>query len=439
MNDMSSRPQHDQDRQQQRPDDDGVVEALENPTLDASGGMGMAASGTAIAAISAEIDKQIATAKRWPRPDDRTILQNRVLPRVTLTTEVAEACIYSLPRGNKNIEGPSIRLAETLFQSWGNCRVASEYLGIDRQNGLVLVRAAFFDLETNALSQAVEPRRITNRSGRLFTPDMISMTAKAAAAIAKRNAILGGISAGVVRESYHAAFSFATGGDEKEFEARKVKALKGFADRFGIAPPDVFKLLQIEDEAQMRPRHLPILRGFFNAMVQGEESYESLMRMRNPAAQDFETVSQPLRDDPPRDVHVDREVTVEATDKQKVQGHTAEVAAADRVIDTTGQVIKDRHADLKPAAADPAKTEQAAKPEVDKQQPGLALGETAEPTNNDEYQKHAEAWIAEATTATSIDQRWKSEKALRQRCKVLPDTLEHLEEVRAQRLAAIKK
>jgi hypothetical protein len=405
-----------------------AAEALDNPSaLEMPQGIGGTASATALASVSAEIDKQIATAKRYPRPDDRILLQRKIIPRVTLTPEVAEACTYSLPRGNKNIEGPSIRLAEILFQSWGNCRVASEYLGIDRENGLVLVRAAFFDLETNALSQAVEPRRITGRSGALFSPDMIAVTAKAAAAIAKRNAILGGISAGVVRESYQAAYNYALGDDEKEFDARKAKAMKGFADRFGIEPPDVFKLLQIADESQMRPRHLPILRGFFNAMVQGEETYESLMRLRKAPVQEFETVAHPLRDEAPASVKADREI--EATAKETTKPVEAKAEPKQEA-----KPEPDEKTEIKPDAENPQ--QEPAKQE----RPALKLEpEAQQPTDDAGYKAHAEAWIGAATTATALSQKWNAERALRTRCKASADTIEHLTEMKEERINELRK
>src|SRR4030095_13145064 len=73
----------------------------------------------AIEAISrAEIDVQIATAKRYPRV--LTQVKQDMLEMATIDEETAAACFYSVPRGSKNIVGPSIRLAEIAFSCYGN-------------------------------------------------------------------------------------------------------------------------------------------------------------------------------------------------------------------------------------------------------------------------------------------------------------------------------
>ena len=73
-----------------------------------------------------EIDQQIATAKRFPR----ALAQFRkdALAMATLSVETAGACIYSLPRDGKTVEGPSARFAEIVASSWGNCRVGARVM-----------------------------------------------------------------------------------------------------------------------------------------------------------------------------------------------------------------------------------------------------------------------------------------------------------------------
>ena len=58
----------------------------------------------------AEIDMQISTAKAFPRSLKN--FMDKATSMVTLSEEIAESCIYSLPRGGKNREGVSVRLAE---------------------------------------------------------------------------------------------------------------------------------------------------------------------------------------------------------------------------------------------------------------------------------------------------------------------------------------
>ena len=71
----------------------------------------------------AELDQQIATAHNWPRSPARA--RDMMISLATLDKEMAEECIYSIPRGGKQIRGPSIRYAEIVLSAWGNVRCAA--------------------------------------------------------------------------------------------------------------------------------------------------------------------------------------------------------------------------------------------------------------------------------------------------------------------------
>src|SRR5471032_1019018 len=78
------------------------------------------------AITKAELDGQITTARAFPRSVKRFI--NRCTDLATLNEDVAESCMYALPRGGKTIEGPSARFAEILQSSWGNCRAGARVI-----------------------------------------------------------------------------------------------------------------------------------------------------------------------------------------------------------------------------------------------------------------------------------------------------------------------
>lgn len=50
---------------------------------------------------------------------------DRILKSCTRET-LAQSAVYSYPRGGQSVEGPSIRLAETLAQEWGIFNMALE-------------------------------------------------------------------------------------------------------------------------------------------------------------------------------------------------------------------------------------------------------------------------------------------------------------------------
>lgn len=145
---------------------------------------------SAITAITkGEVDLQIATAKEFPR--SLAIFQKNAIALATLTREGAASCLYALPRDGKMIRGGSVRLAEVLLSTFGNCRVEGRSVG--EYDGHIICRGAFWDLESNVMVVKESRRRITTKEGRRYSDDMITTTMNAAISIAIRNAILAGI------------------------------------------------------------------------------------------------------------------------------------------------------------------------------------------------------------------------------------------------------
>ncbi len=102
----------------------------------------------------AAIDVQIATAKNYPRNVQRAISNSIAI--VTLDSETASTCTYSLPRGGKPITGPTVHLAKILAQNWGNLRVEAKVISVDKTQ--ITSQAIAFDLENN-LAIKVEVKR----------------------------------------------------------------------------------------------------------------------------------------------------------------------------------------------------------------------------------------------------------------------------------------
>ena len=133
----------------------------------------------------AEIESQIATAKRYPR--DIQVFKDKLMTMANIDQETAEGCYYALPRGGKAIDGPSVRLAEIALTCWGNCAAEADVLYEDER--FIYAMGQCRDLENNISVRVKVRRRITNRNGQRFNDDMIAVTANAACAIALRNAI----------------------------------------------------------------------------------------------------------------------------------------------------------------------------------------------------------------------------------------------------------
>lgn len=125
----------------------------------------------------AEVQAAMMIARANPR--DPIAAMDRILNACT-RPGLAESAVYTYARGGSDISGPSIRLAETLAQQWGNFQFGIREL--EQRNGESTVQAFAWDVETNTRREVtfqVQHLRFT-RSGskRLDDPrDIYEMVA----------------------------------------------------------------------------------------------------------------------------------------------------------------------------------------------------------------------------------------------------------------------
>jgi hypothetical protein len=270
---------------------------------------------TVSAIMRAEIDTQVATARQYPR-NIRRVMSN-ITSLATLDEATAEECLYALVRkgdgGNKPIEGPSIRLAEVAAQCYGNCRIDARVVAVNRQEKYVEAVGVFHDLETNMASSATVRRRISTKTGRVFSDDMIIVTGNAACAIAKRNAILAGIPKGVYRQAYLAAREIVAG-NVSTLSVNREKAIKAFA-AYGVTKEQILEVLSAESEMDIKVDHIATLRAMFATIKNGESTVDEMFGKNAPA---HEVVQNPLSDKLP-------EKTAEASTAATVEKKAAAV------------------------------------------------------------------------------------------------------------------
>lgn len=227
-------------------------------------------TGAIHAMTAAEIDMQITTAKAYPRSIEKFMRNAQNL--VQMNEDIAGGCIYALPRGGKNIEGPSARFAEIVANAWGNCRAAARPVGEDHD--FVTVQGVFTDLENNVTIGFEVKRRITDKNGNRFNADMIAVTANAAGSIALRNAILKGIPKVYWEGAYRAARAVIVG-DSTTLANKRAKALE-LMQKFGATPEQVFEKLGIKGEAEIMEDQLVVLRGIATTLRDGESTVEEI-------------------------------------------------------------------------------------------------------------------------------------------------------------------
>src|SRR5262245_10558083 len=258
----------------------GPLDALSEPVL-------------AVDLARAELDTAITTAHRFPRRID--ICVQRIEQMALYDEAAAGRCIYSLPRADKAIIGPSIGFANVLATAWGNCRDGGRLLRIDRAEKLVIAEGAFFDLESNRQTNLTATRRISTSKGLLYSDDMIAIAAQAAISVARRNAILNGVPRPLWWPIYERALIIVRGTVETLSE-RRDKLIAAFA-AYGITPERLAMALGVKERKDITIDHIVMLRGMYEALRDGSESAEDLFDPRRMTSGSFDRVENPLEDE----------------------------------------------------------------------------------------------------------------------------------------------
>ncbi|WP_150124067.1 hypothetical protein [Cupriavidus nantongensis] len=222
---------------------------------------------------------QIATAHKFPRSIKR--FRDEALAMVTLNENIAQECIYALPRDGKTIEGPSARFAEVVASAWGNSRAGARV--INDQGEFVTAQGVFHDLERNVAITYEVQRRITDKNGKRYKPDMIGVTANAACSIALRNAILKGVPKAFWSDMYEQARETAIG-NVQTLANRRARALS-VLQRYGVSPEKVFAFLGVAGQEDITVEHLTTLFGITTSLKEGEATAEDVFtgEVRNAA------------------------------------------------------------------------------------------------------------------------------------------------------------
>lgn len=218
----------------------------------------------------AEIDTQIATAKAFPRSPKMFI--DKALSLATLNEDIAASCSYTLPRAGKNLEGPSVRLAEIVCSSFGNIRSGARIIANDGRT--VTAQGICHDLETNNCVTVEVRRRITDRNGKTLSEDMQVVIGNAACSIAFRNAVFKVIPAALVNDVYEKAKEVAKGTAET-LVVRRNKALDYFKG-LNVTEKQICTVLNIKKVEDIDLDKLSELQGIRSAIKNGDSTIKDI-------------------------------------------------------------------------------------------------------------------------------------------------------------------
>jgi len=224
----------------------------------------------------AEIDMQISTAKKYPR--SITEFVRKASEIISLDTDTAMSCIYRRPvgrdagKGQKIVEGQSIRFAEIIFSTYGNMRV-SDVIAEMTPRWVKAIGYAI-DLESNTAVRREVVESTVKRDGRPFSERMRIVAAKAAASKARRDAMLSVIPKGLLKQLEKLARDVAFGkGDKMTMKKRRDNVLV-WAEKMGIDKKRLFQTIDVKGVDDIGLEELAQLVGLKTAIQDGDITIE---------------------------------------------------------------------------------------------------------------------------------------------------------------------
>lgn len=225
----------------------------------------------------AAIDCQIATAKRFPihQPGQLSKVKDAMLTFATIDEETAQSCFYSLPRGGKVVQGPSVRMAEIAVTCFGNIRSSARTVQVvaTGDNPHVIVQAATHDLENNVAVCIEKRRRITKKRGKdQVDEDDINLAVNSGIAIAFRDAIFKVVPLALIKPVYEQAKRVAIG-DIKSLATKRTTVV----ERLQKMGATIERILAVADARKVEDitlEKLELLIGLGTALKDGDTTLE---------------------------------------------------------------------------------------------------------------------------------------------------------------------
>jgi|WetSurMetagenome_2_1015567.scaffolds.fasta_scaffold06020_13 hypothetical protein len=209
-----------------------------------------------------EVQAQVVLARQFPR--DPLLATDKILKECRRVS-LAEQAIYSYPKGGQQITGPSIRLAEAIIRSWGNCLAGLTEVDRNKESSSMLAYA--WDLETNTMIRKefkVPHSRDTKKGKQILTDDrdIYEMTANQGAR-RMRACILGLIPGDVVDAAMEECNKTLTANVGSVQDA--IKNMLLVFEKIGVTKQMIEKRLQHRIEST-QAAEIVSLRGVYNSI-----------------------------------------------------------------------------------------------------------------------------------------------------------------------------
>jgi len=223
-----------------------------------------------------EVQASVIMAKKFPRDENAAFQRIR---RACTRPFLAEQAIYAYPRGNETVTGPSIRLAETIAQNWGN--ISFGIKEVSQENGVSLAKAYAWDLETNTIHEKefhVPHKRYTKKGSYILTDprDIYELVANNGAR-RLRACILGVIPGDIAEAAVEECKKTLSSG--KEPLTDRVRKLVSAFSELGISIEHIEKRLNHKLEVIIEPE-MVTLRAIYKSLKDGMAKREDFFDLK---------------------------------------------------------------------------------------------------------------------------------------------------------------
>lgn len=251
----------------------------------------------------AEVQSQIFLAKQFPRNEVQAEMK---ILNACKRKGLAETALYSYPRGKGNmVTGPSIRLAETIAQNWGNINFGIKEL--EQKNGESTVVAYAWDMESNTRQEKVfqvkHERYAKGKMTKLTDPRDIYELVANNGARRLRACVLGVIPGDIIDNAIQQCEKTLANSYEEPLKDRLIRVLQFFKDKYGITQEMVEEKLghnlesfTEQDFIQLKSINQSLQDGmakredFFNTKPKGDQQKTSLEAQFNSEKKEGESV-----------------------------------------------------------------------------------------------------------------------------------------------------
>ena len=225
----------------------------------------------------AEVQSAMVIAKRFPRDEDAA--RDRII-KACKRTRLAAQAEYVFPRGKEKVTGPTIRLAETIAQAWGNIDFGIQE--IERREDESICQAYGWDLETNTRRTAnFTVSFYTKAKGkieRISDPRDISMHIASQGSRYVRNCILALIPGDVVDDAIDQCRATLKGAEGNKTPKERIAVMLPAFEELGVTKGMIIELLKHNLES-VSEAEIQKLRKIYQSLRQEASNVEDWFKV----------------------------------------------------------------------------------------------------------------------------------------------------------------